>query len=101
MEFLSVLSKGSQQDKISWAFTFYDLDRDGVISREEMMKVTDAIHELMGGEGGGGTSPLIKQHVNRIFDSMDTNNDGFIDKDEFHEYCSSQTTVRESMSFLP
>ena len=27
MEFLSVISKGSNQDKLLWAFTFYDQDK--------------------------------------------------------------------------
>jgi hypothetical protein len=40
MEFLSVISKGTTMDKLSWAFTFYDVDNDGVISKEEMLKVT-------------------------------------------------------------
>ena len=39
MEFLSVISKGSADEKILWSFHFYDADRDGAISREEMMKV--------------------------------------------------------------
>ena len=39
MEFLSVISKGSIKDKLMWTFTFYDVDHDGVISREEMLKV--------------------------------------------------------------
>ena len=40
MEFLSVISKGSTEEKILWSFHFYDVDRNGCISREEMMKVT-------------------------------------------------------------
>ena len=39
MEFLSVISKGTTMDKLSWAFTFYDVDNDGVITKEEMLKV--------------------------------------------------------------
>ena len=39
MEFLSVISKGTTMDKLSWAFTFYDVDNDGYISKEEMLKV--------------------------------------------------------------
>jgi len=32
-------SKGTTMDKLTWAFTFYDVDNDGVISKEEMLKV--------------------------------------------------------------
>ena len=39
MEFLSFLARGSTLDKILWSFQFYDINRDGVISRDEMMKV--------------------------------------------------------------
>ena len=72
MEFLSVISKGTTHDKMLWAFTFYDLDRDGVISKEEMIKVTDAIHELMG-DGALPKNRKALEHVERIFDNMDTN----------------------------
>ena len=39
MEFLSVISKGSTLEKLSWAFRFYDVDHDGVISTDEMFRV--------------------------------------------------------------
>ena len=39
MEFLSVICKGSEEEKILWSFHFYDADKDGCISREEMIKV--------------------------------------------------------------
>ena len=40
MDFLSTLSKGSEKDKILWTFQFYDVNSDGCISRDEMMKVS-------------------------------------------------------------
>ena len=42
MEFLSVITKGTTEDKLQWAFTFYDVNHDGVISREELIKVGGA-----------------------------------------------------------
>jgi len=39
MTFLSMITKGSTFDKLSWAFTFYDVDNDGLISIDEMLKV--------------------------------------------------------------
>ena len=39
MEFLSVMSKGSTQEKILWSFEFLDIDKNGYISKQEMVKV--------------------------------------------------------------
>ena len=39
MDFLSSLSKGSEEEKIMWSFRFYDINKDGIISRDEMIKV--------------------------------------------------------------
>ena len=39
IEYLSKMSYGGKQGKINWAFRFYDVNRDGVISRDEMLKV--------------------------------------------------------------
>ena len=44
------MSKGSMEEKIKWSFIFYDVNRDGVVSRDEMMKV------------GGGIKINIVQH---------------------------------------
>jgi len=99
MEFLSVISKGTIKDKLMWTFTFYDVDHDGVISRDEMLKVMDAIHELMGGTGQVGGNEA-RQHVNKVFETMDLNQDGTISMEEFMTYCTSHQDVTESLTTL-
>jgi len=99
MEFLSVISKGTIKDKLMWTFTFYDVDHDGVISRDEMLKVMDAIHELMGGTGQVGGNEA-RQHVNKVFETMDLNQDGTISMDEFMTYCTSHQDVTQSLTTL-
>lgn len=99
MEFLSVISKGTERDKLMWTFTFYDVDHDGVISKEEMLKVMDAIHELMGGTGSVGGNEA-RQHVNKVFETMDLNQDGTISVDEFMTYCTSHQDVTQSLTTL-
>ena len=39
MEFLSIISKGTTQEKILWSFEFLDLDKNGFIEKQEMLKV--------------------------------------------------------------
>lgn len=35
-------------ERLEWAFNLYDINRDGLISREEMLNIISAIYELMG-----------------------------------------------------
>jgi len=47
MEFLSIMSKGTTQEKILWSFDFFDIDRNGYIERQEMIKVLEAVYEMV------------------------------------------------------
>ena len=40
---LAMLTKGTQEDKMRWVFSLYDLNGDGWISREEMEDVTHSV----------------------------------------------------------
>ena len=40
---LSVLVNGTQEEKLEWTFHLYDLDGDGVITREEMEDVAMSV----------------------------------------------------------
>jgi len=65
---LSVIARGSLDDKLRWTFDLYDVDGDGVVGRAEMTSVVASIYALMGRH----TSPAISQstvlqHVDRIF----------------------------------
>ena len=45
---LSTLLHGTLQEKLVWTFRVYDLNGDGVITRNEMGNVVVAVYELMG-----------------------------------------------------
>jgi len=58
------------QEKLQWVFGLYDLDGDGLISKEEMLDVVGSIYEML----GRYTQPQIlephvaaREHVDRIF----------------------------------
>lgn len=45
---LSVLTRGSIDDQLRWIFTLYDINADGVITRDELAKIVASVHDLMG-----------------------------------------------------
>ncbi|CAG0895954.1 unnamed protein product, partial [Cyprideis torosa] len=45
---LSMLCRGTVEDRLKWAFRLYDQDGDGTISREEFASVVVAIYGLLG-----------------------------------------------------
>jgi len=64
------------------AFQVFDLDNDGVITREELQKVL----------GGEGMDKLVsKEVVEEMIREVDTNGDGNIDFDEFMQMMTSKT----------
>uniref|UniRef100_A0A2C9JQU0 EF-hand domain-containing protein n=1 Tax=Biomphalaria glabrata TaxID=6526 RepID=A0A2C9JQU0_BIOGL len=104
MEFvmgLSVLSRGTFQERLQWAFSLYDVNGDGVITKEEMLDIVTAIYEMM----GRYTEPSIddttaREHVERVFQKMDTNRDGVISVEEFMDTCRRDENITRGMSIF-
>lgn len=68
MQGLSILSRGTLEEKLCWTFSLYDINHDGKITREEMTDIVTAIYELMGEREDGGTDDVqIKNKVDIIF----------------------------------
>ena len=66
---LSILIRGSLEEKLRWTFSLYDQDRDGFISREEMEDVVGSVFDLMGRTGDpAAEEEIINERVNFIFE---------------------------------
>ena len=44
---LSLLLKGTEEDRLRWAFMLYDTNGDGYISREEMEDITHSVKKCV------------------------------------------------------
>jgi hypothetical protein len=66
---LSILSRGTLEEKLCWTFQLYDINSDGHITKEEMNDIVTAIYNLMGHPVEEKIDEeRIKAKVDRIFD---------------------------------
>eukprot|EP00918_Siedleckia_nematoides_P099594 GHVU01217793.1.p1 GENE.GHVU01217793.1~~GHVU01217793.1.p1 ORF type:complete len:204 (+),score=33.22 GHVU01217793.1:124-735(+) len=96
---LSVLARGTFHEKLQWAFTLYDINGDGIITKDEMLDIVSAIYDMM----GRFAEPCIdehtaKEHVERVFQKMDANKDGVISVEEFMDTCRRDDAISKSMA---
>lgn len=83
----SILTKGSIDDKVDFAFRLFDLDNDGFLSRFELAIIVSSAYKILNSENLNGPSfeKKVDNFVEDIFQKFDKNKDGIISIFEFKE----------------
>ncbi|NXL39736.1 CSEN protein, partial [Glaucidium brasilianum] len=99
---LSVLLRGTVHQKLKWAFNLYDINKDGYITKEEMLEIMKSIYDMM----GRCTHPTLRdsapaEHVELFFQKMDRNGDGVVTFEEFLETCQKVRNSGWALALAP
>uniref|UniRef100_A0A0N4Z797 Neuronal calcium sensor 1 n=1 Tax=Parastrongyloides trichosuri TaxID=131310 RepID=A0A0N4Z797_PARTI len=96
---LSLTSQGSLDEKLDWAFSLYDVDKDGFITKEEMIDIVEAIYSMI-----GNMLELPKdedtpeKRVEKIFATMDLNYDGKLTREEFKQGSKNDPWIVQALT---
>jgi neurocalcin delta len=89
---IDITLNGSKDEKLEWAFTMYDINSDGRISKKEMSSVIESMFDLLGKDKKGANNP--RKHVDQIFLRIDSNHDNYLSKEEFLVGCNTDENIR-------
>ncbi|XP_065557005.1 Kv channel-interacting protein 2-like isoform X1 [Artemia franciscana] len=95
---LSVLLRGSDRDRLKWAFKLYDLNGDGQISKNEMVSIITSIYDLLGKTSA--SERIAQAHADSVFQKLDLNRDGRITLEEFLQGCLQDSTIADSLKLF-
>ncbi|XP_029379539.1 guanylyl cyclase inhibitory protein [Echeneis naucrates] len=99
---ISMLTEGSAVEKLHWSFNLYDKDRDGNITKEEMLEIMQAVYKMSVATALTKPNPLTAAEcTNRIFVRLDKDNNAIISLEEFIEGALDDDWIREMLECDP
>ncbi|XP_028814556.1 guanylyl cyclase inhibitory protein isoform X1 [Denticeps clupeoides] len=116
---ISMLTEGSPVEKLRWSFKLYDKDKDGAISRDEMLEIMqvgeagsvkntnlavicEAVYKMSLAASITKASPTTAEEcTNRIFVRLDKDKNAIISLDEFIEGALDDEWIREMLECDP
>ena len=95
---IDVSSGKSPRKKLEWAFKAYDVNGNGVISKEEMEEVVGALFKMLSSQTLKDLQSKIAEKSAQIFATMDIDKDGVITQEEFMAACEKDDQVMELLN---
>ena len=90
---LSISSRGSYEEKMTWLFDLYDTNANGFISKDEMLVIIKSVFQMSDNKSHKIDPTLAESRVEKIYEKLDRNLDGLLSLEEFIELGRTDPTL--------
>ncbi|XP_072256227.1 guanylyl cyclase inhibitory protein [Pyxicephalus adspersus] len=95
---ISMLAHGTPEEKLRWSFNLYDKDKDGAITRTEMLDIMKAVYKMSVAASITKFNPMTAEEcTNRIFIRLDKDHNAVISLQEFVDGSLDDDWIREML----
>lgn len=91
MTTLSIASKGSIDEKLHWAYSMYDMNGDGQVSRKEAIEIVHSIFKMRGEKD----DEKADEAVDHLFSNLDKDCNENLSENEFVQGAKRSPTICE------
>ena len=93
---LSLISSPKPERKLEWQFTWYDLNKDGYITQQEMLEIINALHEHNYSDSKVRNRAFLPERkIDQIINQLDKNMDCKLSLEEFIKVSESDRLISQ------
>eukprot|EP00762_Andalucia_godoyi_P004590 ANDGO_05187.mRNA.1 Frequenin-1 len=98
---LSAMTRGTRDEKLDFAFNLYDIDGDGHVSKDELLKIIGGLYQSEGGfSKDDNFLETVEQLVEKILREQDHDFDDALTKDEFLAAIMDDPTIVQILGLM-
>lgn len=99
----SLLIHGSIEERLSWIFDLYDLNKDGKLTRIELLQLVASVFQLIVPVcklNYTSITNTIEERTDQLFKDWDIHGNGYVHKEDFILYCQQNETILRTVEKL-
>jgi len=99
---LSVMTRGTPEEKLTFTFRMYDLNGDGYITRDEILQIVQSFYQLSGPLSSytGKKFETPAQLVDEFFEELDEDTTGKISLEQYKEGAMKHQEIFQALKLI-
>uniref|UniRef100_A0A915K152 Uncharacterized protein n=1 Tax=Romanomermis culicivorax TaxID=13658 RepID=A0A915K152_ROMCU len=96
----SILSRGTEEEKLSWIFRLYDCEGKGELNKRQIFELIQAIFRLFQKNATSLDHSYISRRVQNFFAKMGAEDTGVVTREHFLEKCLRDNTLCQQLEIM-